>query len=84
MRLHRRIAVNICHDGGSVIAFRDAWHSRDSRAPRPPGADWIEYCQTRERKERACAQRAASVEARRIHQELAQSYAHLIGEASDA
>ena len=39
--------------------------------------DAQDYFQKRERDERAAAKRAASGEARRIHQELAQNYALL-------
>lgn len=39
--------------------------------------DSHEYFQRRERAERAAAKNAACPEARRIHQELAQSYAEL-------
>ena len=38
----------------------------------------IEYFRRRERAERAAAKNAASEAARRVHQELAQSYAELL------
>jgi hypothetical protein len=39
--------------------------------------DSLDYFRRRERAERAAAKRAASEAARRVHQELAQSYAQL-------
>lgn len=39
----------------------------------------LEYFRKRERAERAAAKKAASEAARRAHQELAQSYAELLG-----
>ena len=38
----------------------------------------VDYLRKRERAERAAAKKAASNDARRIHQELAQSYAKLL------
>lgn len=67
--------MNICNEGGPVIAFRDAWGlaaDRDIQSADPPDAD---YCRARERAERAAAKTAQSIEARRVHQELAQAYA---------
>jgi len=71
------VAVNICHDGGSLFAFTDPWPSRNepqSVSPERPDPD---HCRARERAERAAAKHAASAEARRAHQELALAYARL-------
>jgi hypothetical protein len=46
--------------------------------------DTREYFQQRERAERAAAKNAASVEARRVHQELARNYAELALQSRDA
>jgi hypothetical protein len=70
--------VNICNDGGSVVTFTDPRLPKDEEffeAPRYATAEWLDYCRTREADERAAAKKAASIEARRVHQELAQAYA---------
>jgi hypothetical protein len=73
--------MNVCHGGGPVIVFRDRWSSRnESELPsaKPVDAEWIDYCRARELAERAAAKKAGSIEARRIHQQLAQAYARMI------
>lgn len=70
--------MNVWHEGGGIVAFADCWTARDEGEPdlaERSGPEWIDYCRARERAERAAAKRAASIDARRVHQELAQAYA---------
>jgi hypothetical protein len=70
--------MNVCHEGGTIVAFPDDWTARNEGDPdlrERSGPEWIDYCRARERAERAAAKRAASIDARRVHQELAQAYA---------
>jgi hypothetical protein len=59
------------HDSRITI-FRASPEQSDGDDDRPLPAD---YCRMREQTERAAAKKATSVRARRIHQELAQTYA---------
>mgnify|MGYP001555062968 CR=1 FL=1 len=70
--------MNVCHDGGAIVAFADLWtarHDGELDLAERSGPEWTDYCRARERAERAAAKRAASIDARRVHQELAQAYA---------
>jgi hypothetical protein len=76
--------VNICNEGGPVLAFADSPGADGEDEPRPPrlsAAEWSAYCRTREAQERAAAKKAQSTEARRVHQELAQGYARFASPA---
>ena len=76
--------MNVCHEGGSIFMFRESWPSRNeprSEVAKPVDAGWVDYCRARELAERAAAKKAGSIEARRIHQELAQAYARMIRRA---
>jgi hypothetical protein len=53
-------------------------HPKPLTSETPEQAATADYYRKRERKERAAAKHAASVSARAVHQELAQSYAQLI------
>jgi hypothetical protein len=78
--------VNICHDGGSLLTFTDSWASRNepqANSLEPADTEWLDYCRARELAERAAAKRASSIEARRIHQELAEAYARRARRAGD-
>ena len=73
--------MNVGHGAGSILTFKDAWTSRDeppSGEPKPADAAWLDHCRARELAERAAAKNAGSIEARRVHQELAQAYASVI------
>jgi hypothetical protein len=74
--------VNISTDDGPVVVFRDSWASGPNE-PDPPetraNRGWADYCRAREKAERAAAKCASSLAARRVHQELAQAYAALLG-----
>ncbi len=76
--------VNICHDGGSIVAFSEAWafKNRPSEGPEPNDPEWLEYCRLREFAERMAAKRATSMHARWVHQELAQAYSRIVREHS--
>jgi hypothetical protein len=50
-------------------------HASNADPSSQPDGQPLEYLRTRERAERAAAKRATSTAARRVHQELAQSYA---------
>ena len=70
--------MNVPSDEGSILTFREPWTCRgegDVHAAATSEETWLDYCRSRERKERAAAKQASSVLARRIHQELAQAYA---------
>jgi hypothetical protein len=75
--------MNICHEGGSIVTFTDAWPpSKDSDAHSAEiPEEWLDYYRARERMERAAAKGAGSSEARRVHQALAQAYAQTIRHA---
>jgi hypothetical protein len=68
--------VNINNAGGPVLSFPDSMlvDGHDDPGPRQT-PEWAAYCRTREAQERAAAKKALSIEARRVHQELAQGYA---------
>jgi len=69
--------VNIEHGASSIVTFSDDWASRNVPEAKPAirkDADWLDYCHARELAERAAAKSAGSIEARRVHQELAQAY----------
>jgi hypothetical protein len=72
--------LNVSHDPSSLIIFR-APGAHDEEAPASPAAE--DYCRVRERAERAAATRAGSIEARRVHQELAQAYARATRRGSE-
>jgi hypothetical protein len=76
--------VNVCDEGGSILMFRASWTPQDDsqfEAEHPADGEWLEHCRARERAERAAAKKARSIEARRIHQELAQAYGRMIKRA---
>ena len=76
--------MNVCDDGASIITFRDAWSAtkdHEGGSPTSADAEWLEHCRAREFAERAAAKNASSIEARRIHQQLAQAYARMIQRA---
>jgi hypothetical protein len=77
--------VNISHEGSSIVAFLDPWPrtEEESFSPASHGAEWIDYCRSRERKERAAAKTAVSADARRVHQELAEAYASAARQAAE-
>ncbi|HVU29243.1 MAG TPA: hypothetical protein VHE36_02475 [Sphingomicrobium sp.] len=78
------MAVNISHEGSSIVTFADAWPAKDepeSEPERPLAPEWLDYWRSRERKERAAAKNASSADARRVHQELAQAYALIVRRA---
>lgn len=68
--------MNAYLGGGSIVAFSDYPSAASEAPPTKAKADaqWLDYCRTRELAERAAAKSARSVEARRVHQELAQAY----------
>ena len=72
-------AMNVCHEGGPIVTFRDAWRAEDEARLAPAAGDEPsrQYCRSREAAERAAAKSASSVHARRVHQELAEAYALL-------
>ena len=73
--------MNVCNAGGSIIPFGDPSPFCKEEEPRDGEAtdgEWLDYCRTRERHERAAAKSAGSSHARRVHQELAIAYASLI------
>ena len=72
--------MNISHEGSSIIAFRDSWPSRLEPQSEPLEPGDPDYCRARELAERAAAKRAGSVEARRVHQELAQAYPAVVAQ----
>jgi hypothetical protein len=69
--------MNRHRDEGPIVTFTDQWGAKDDESllAAPLGHRWHEYCRYREAAERAAAKRASSVQAQRIHQELAQAYA---------
>jgi hypothetical protein len=72
--------VNVCHEGGSIVVFSPSASSENeprSESGKPADAEWLDHCRARELAERAAAKRAASTEARRVHQELAQAYSQM-------
>ncbi|WP_028968609.1 hypothetical protein [Sphingomonas sp. URHD0057] len=71
--------MNVCNDCTSIVIIRDDWPTQnrpETQIPDPAAAD-PEWCRARELAERAAAKRASSLEARRVHQELAAAYARL-------
>ena len=70
--------MNVDHQGGSIIAFRDSFATRNAPGHEVPKPIDTELCRDRERAERAAAEKAASLEARRVHQELAEAFAALV------
>jgi hypothetical protein len=76
--------VNISNEGGSIVAFRDPWPTRNEAESEPQKIDdpeWLDYCRARELAERGAAKNARSAEARGVHQQLAQAYARMIQRA---
>jgi hypothetical protein len=68
-------AVNVEYGANSIVTFANDWSSRNAPELRPQiSADWLEYCRARELAERKAAKSARSLEARRVHQQLAQAY----------
>ncbi|MEA3058417.1 MAG: hypothetical protein QOF34_1232 [Sphingomonadales bacterium] len=68
--------MNINNAGGPVLAFPDSMGAATDEELGPRhNPEWVAYCRTREAQERAAAKKAHSLEARRVHQELAQGYA---------
>lgn len=76
--------MNVCNEGGPLVIFREerAARSNPKTDHLKPASDdgWVDYCRAREASERAAAKRAASITARRVHQELAQAYARRVRE----
>lgn len=73
--------MNICNDGGSILTFHGPRLSRNEIEPEyRQAADpvWLDYCRAREIRERAAAKNASSVQAQRVHQQLAMAYASAI------
>jgi hypothetical protein len=75
--------MNVCHGGSSILTFREAGDATNE-THEPLKRQETDYCRSRERIERAAAKRATSMEARRVHQELAQAYARIVGQAGGA
>jgi hypothetical protein len=78
--------MNVCDDNGSFVVFRGRWptsENTESESPEPIDAAWIDHCRARESAERAAAKQTTCVEARRVHQELAQAYARMIEQAGE-
>lgn len=77
--------MNIAHEGGSIVMFVDAPRTKneafDPSSQLAP--EWLDYCRSRERMERAAAKRAGSAESRRVHQELVQAYARTLRQAAE-
>jgi hypothetical protein len=75
--------VNICNEGGSIVAFRDSWprNEAESEPQEPDDPEWLDYCRARELAERRAAKNTPSAEARGVHQQLAQAYARMIQRA---
>jgi hypothetical protein len=75
------VNVNISNEGGPVLAFQDSWRAEDPDDPVTTpllNGEWLAYCREREAQERTAAKNAHSIEARRVHQELAQGYARFV------
>jgi hypothetical protein len=73
-------AVNVEYGASSIVTFADDWASRNTPEPAAAiraDAEWHEYCRARELAERKAAKSARSLQARRVHQELAQAYMQL-------
>lgn len=66
--------MNIDNESRSIMTFRAV---DEGKAPPPNPGDDTQFHQARERAERRAAKQATCVEARRIHQELAQAHARL-------
>ena len=79
------LAVNISDQGSSIVTFADARQTEKEPFDRSArlAPEWLDYCRSRERMERAAAKRAGSVESRRVHQELAQAYARTLRTAAE-
>lgn len=73
--------MNICHEGSQIVAFTVPWPSRNEtpaeETERSDG-EWLDYCREREFAERRAAKQARSIDAQRVHQELAQAYARVL------
>jgi hypothetical protein len=69
--------VNVDGAAGSIIAFRESVHPGNVPSPDHKTKDDHAYHQAREQVERRAAQEAASVQSRRIHQELAEAHSKL-------
>ena len=72
--------MNVCNDCTSIVIIRDDWPTRnnpETQIPDPAAAADPDWSRARELAERAAAKRAGSIEARRVHQELAAAYARL-------
>lgn len=75
--------MNVCNDGGSFVTFNDTRGLNDDKLELGTDEQWIDYCRSREMAERAAAKRASSATARRVHQELAQTYARVSVDADE-
>lgn len=78
--------MNISHEGSSIFIFRDSGPPRKQQESESVGcfdAGWLDHCRARELAERAAAKKASSMEARGIHQELAQAYARMVQRAGE-
>jgi len=77
--------MNVEHDGGGFIIFRDDPY-RPDHADRAASADreWLDHIRSREFAERAAAKHANCSRARAAHQELAQAYARMFNKAVTA
>jgi hypothetical protein len=64
----------VSYDSTSLVIFRMPRVTGEVEESSMVSED---YCRARERAERAAAKGACSIEARRVHQELAQAYAYL-------
>ena len=63
---------------GAIFVFKDPVAGEDDNPVAiTSDTSWREYCERRERVERAAAKRTSSTKARLVHQELAQAYARL-------
>ena len=72
--------MNVECGTSSIVIFADDWASRNTPEPAfaiRADAEWLDYCRARELAERKAAKSARSLQARRVHQELAQAYMQL-------
>jgi len=75
--------MTMIETGGRIIDFREPPRPIEESEDREPPL-CKDYCRVREQTERAAAKSAASLTARRIHQELAQMYAAALRRAYEA
>lgn len=74
--------MNVEHEGGGFIIFRNDRPEEGMDAARSADREWLDHCRSREFAECAAAKHAKCSRAREVHQQLAQAYARMINRAT--